>query len=84
LPAHVEWNPRYLAYTRAHGEAEPVAMLRRDEATYPGGRMVGFMAWVNAQWRTWRRENPPAPCHEDEDTAFDAWLVAHYVGGDRP
>lgn len=49
-----EWNPRYLAYARAHGNG-PEAQLERDNEVYPGGCMCGFTLWLGARWREWRR-----------------------------
>ena len=41
-----KWNPRYLAYVRANGEADPEKMLEKDER-----RMHKFMIWISEHWR---------------------------------
>lgn len=35
-----EWNPRYVAYARAHGKT-PKTMLAHDEEAWPGGGRRG-------------------------------------------
>lgn len=77
--AKQEWNPRYLAYAYAHGETDPKKMLARDAKKYPGGKMCGFIPWIQEKWREWRAiRNIPADAilgnemHKD----FDAWLTA--------
>jgi hypothetical protein len=47
----VAWNPRYLAYAKAHGhEGDPEGMLEHDREAWPGGCMCGFMLWIQARW----------------------------------
>lgn len=41
----VAFNPRFVAYARAH-RATPEQILRRDRALYRGGAMAGFIAWM--------------------------------------
>lgn len=41
-------NPRYAAYARAHGRT-PRAQLAHDALTWPGGRMTGYILWVDEQ-----------------------------------
>lgn len=45
------WNPRYVAYAKAHGAADPDEMLERDRETWPGGCMIGFSLWIQERWR---------------------------------
>jgi hypothetical protein len=42
-----QWNPEYLAYCRAKGNAEPEDQLGFDVATYAGASMTGFICWTN-------------------------------------
>lgn len=49
-----KWNPRYLAYCRAHGKT-PEAMLLHDQEQFPGGCMCGFILWHSAKLNEARR-----------------------------
>ena len=51
----MSWNPRFVAYARAHNRT-PEGMLAHDERRWPGGKMTGFMLWVQGHWKTWREE----------------------------
>lgn len=42
------WNPRYVAYAKAHGRT-PEAQIEQDREDWPGGCMVGFSQWIQAQ-----------------------------------
>lgn len=68
------WNPRYVAYARAHGRT-PEDQLAHDKREYPGGWMGGFMVWMNQRWAEWRATPEPRdlPLAEHQ-AAFDAWL----------
>lgn len=69
-----QYNPRYVAYARAQGMT-PDEMLESDALTYPGGKMTGFILWLNAKWREWDRLNGRREPHSDADhQLFDAWL----------
>lgn len=74
------WNPRFVAYARAHGGA-PKEQLKLDEEAYPGGKMAGFIFWVEDRWHEWRsapghtRHRGHTPCDHCQDSkGFDAWL----------
>lgn len=70
-------NPRYLAYSRAHG-MDPDAMLEHDRERWPGGVMCGFIVWIHRRWLVWDAEHGRKPFghHSAEDhAAFDAWLA---------
>ena len=75
------WNPRYLAYCRAHGHPDPDDMLAADDERWPGGVMTGFILWIAERWAEWspiRKAEKPDYCHEvktdDDHAAFTAWL----------
>jgi hypothetical protein len=73
-----EWNPRYLLYARAHGKT-PEEMLKHDAERFRGGRMLGFMEWMSAQWGVWGDErglDRNYPKSQREHADFDAWLAA--------
>jgi hypothetical protein len=68
------WNPRYVAYAKAHG-CPPEKMLQKDKECYPGGCMCGFILWINAKWREWETLTGNIPPHATRDQdEFDAWL----------
>jgi hypothetical protein len=75
----VKWNPRYLAYCRAHGENDPDAMRAADDERWPGGRACGFILWMSAQWAAWRKANGRGTWDvktEDDQTSFDRMIGA--------
>jgi hypothetical protein len=69
-------NPRYLAYCRAHGNAYK-EQLAKDTETFPGGKMTGFVLWLQQKWREFRDEKHP-DIHMDfvklKHGEFDKWL----------
>jgi hypothetical protein len=71
------WNPRFLAYCRAHGRS-PAAMLAHDEELWPGGKMCGFMLWLREQWKNWAdaRGGMPGVLSKAHHADFDGWLDA--------
>lgn len=48
------WNPRYLAYCRAH-KMTPEKMLEHDREKWAGGCMCGFILWHSAKLSAARR-----------------------------
>ena len=52
-----EWNPRYVAYARAHGRT-PDAMLEHDREKYPGGCMCGFILWMSKMQQAFYAASP--------------------------
>jgi hypothetical protein len=88
--AERKWNPRYVAYARAHGD-DPETRLAKDRDEWPGGCMVGFSFWIHDRWRDFARhlgidcKQPSGGfwrvdiivhnhVHGDVDHAFDEWL----------
>ena len=72
-----DWNLRYLAYAKAHHVDDPVEMMRRDSAAWPGGKMAGFQIWMSQQWQAWRKLRGVG--RDDfidikQHADFDAWL----------
>lgn len=49
-----QWNPRYAAYAKTHGKT-PEEMLEHDIERFPGGKMCGFMLWINEKWSEWHK-----------------------------
>lgn len=75
------WNPRYVAYARAH-QRGPEEMLALDCEQAPGGRMAPFIIWMSQRWQEWRRANGLRPSEhvpEAGHAEFDAWLEASTV-----
>ena len=52
----MKWNPRYLAYCKAHGRT-PEAMMAHDDEQWKGGRMCGFLLWHSERLNEARREH---------------------------
>jgi len=78
---HADWNPRYVAYARAHGMT-PQGMLAHDMSR--PSKMVPFMVWIHRQLaRFGHRER--ALLDHDAFTAFceasalnaEGWYEAH-------
>jgi hypothetical protein len=77
-----EWNPRYLQYCRVNGESNPNRMLEKDYERYTGGKMCGFILWVQNKWSQWyefigigKLSVYEQVLHQDH-AAFDKWLAA--------
>lgn len=74
------WNLRYVAYAAAHGRT-PDDMLAHDFDRWPGGRMTGYILWINQAWCCWaaaaghpRADAPTAHLSKRDHLAFDRWL----------
>jgi hypothetical protein len=52
-----EWNPRFVAYAKAHGQT-PEGMLQNDKEKFPGGCMAGFMLWINTMRQKFFQQHP--------------------------
>ena len=63
------WNPRYVAYAKAHGKG-PEDMISEQKS------MVGFMLWIGEQKVAFRSENPGAFVGTSirDHAAFDRFL----------
>lgn len=70
-----EWNPRYVQYARVHGRS-PEEMLEYDTGRFPGGKMCGYINWINARWNEYTsREKVERPVvSPGHHSAFDQWL----------
>ncbi|MEO6324786.1 MAG: hypothetical protein ABIT01_05870 [Thermoanaerobaculia bacterium] len=60
-PDPVEWNPHYIAYCKAKGGRTPDETLARDEELYPGGKMCGFICWMNERIAEFTKSTGRAP-----------------------
>jgi len=72
-----DYQPRYVAYARAHGRT-PDEQLAHDVERWPGGCMTGYICWIGERWQEWRQEKglsldyqPSRADHAD----FDRWLA---------
>jgi len=74
----MSYQSRYLAYCTLTGDKTPEEIMERDEKQWPGGRMTGFILWVNERWGKWYEiaypEGKPEvlTCKDHEN--FDKWL----------
>jgi len=75
------WNPRYVAYAKAHGHP-PEGMMERDRGVWPGDYTVGFMFWNMVKWDEFMKEfHPEVPqefktLHGEEYTEWLSLTVA--------
>jgi hypothetical protein len=74
------WNPRFVVYAISQGRM-PEQQLEHDTKEFPGGKMCGFILWMNSQWRAyfelrgWKRTGADEHILSQEDHAeFDKWL----------
>ncbi len=80
-PASPRWRnvqPRYVAYCITLGAGSAEEMIARDAVAYPGGKMAGFMVWIDASWRNWDKERgvkPGSSRSASDHTEFTAWLL---------
>ena len=83
MPDAKRWNPRYVAYAKAHGKT-PEAMLRADKFERPCGCMVGFLEWNSQKLREFRVARPEAffGTTLSDHAAYDAWLAEKAGGAD--
>lgn len=70
-----EWNPRYLAYCKAHGfKNDPEGILEHDRSQGPV--MLGFQIWISQRINVFRKAYPTyAMLFTDEShDIFSLWL----------
>lgn len=75
-PVRKEWNPRYVAYAKAHGMS-PAQRSAQDEVDWPGGCMTGYLLWIQERWSVWLGSvglPHDYPCGPEQHADFDAWL----------
>ena len=53
-----DWNPRYLAYCKAHGNRTPEEMHAHDTQAWPGGCMGGYITWIHRQLHAFLQAHP--------------------------
>ena len=55
-----EWNPRYVAYAKAHGKTP-------EEMQAGQKNNVDFMIWINEKWKKYDKLHPELYGHHDYD-----------------
>jgi hypothetical protein len=68
-------NTRFLHYARVHGRT-PEEMLKYDEERFPGGKMAGYIMWIDQRWNDYTTRvgiRRPVVSHKHH-SAFDQWL----------
>ena len=68
-----DYNPRFTAYAKANGKTE-LEMMEHDTEKYPGGKMTGFIIWMDARWAQFNTETGSDNFTQDKHEKFDAWL----------
>lgn len=74
----MSFNFRYVCYAHAYG-CSPEQMLAQDAVVWPGGKMAGFILWMNEQWQEWRKARGKTVnliLDNSDHADFDAWLGA--------
>lgn len=56
MPKKIDYQKRYVAYAKAHGK-NPGQMLHYDTNNYQGGCMAGYILWINARIREFRKHS---------------------------
>lgn len=70
------YQPRYVAYAKAHGKT-PDEMMEHDNWHQSGGCMLSYIFWITAHWREWDALTKHVGPHSDADCAkFDEWLAS--------
>lgn len=71
----MKWNPRFVAYAKAHGKT-PSGMLKHDEEAWPGGIMCGFVLWIAEMKKKFLKSDPNHCCIlcSDMSIKFDTFL----------
>jgi hypothetical protein len=77
IPVKKEWCSRLVRYARVHGHT-PDEQIALDEKKWPGGKMWGYMGWIQDKWVQWRnlkgyKSDTPLSHQDQED--FDRWLA---------
>lgn len=86
--AAADWNPYYVAYAAAHGKT-PEEMLAHDTTAWPGGKMAGYILWINAHWSRWfierkkvkgwhARSRHQQILSQEDHNHFKVWLQRQY------
>jgi hypothetical protein len=73
---YVKYRPRYVSYARSLGLG-PEEALELDSKRYPGGKMTGFMLWVQNRWKEWDLAHGHRRDHvrnDQEHLEFTLWL----------
>ena len=73
------YQPRYLAYCKAHGR-KPEEQMEHDREQWPGGIMCGFILWMSQKFAEWRAVAPPCPVYArmtgEDAKGFDKFIGA--------
>lgn len=73
----LDYNPRYVAYAKVHGQTVEERMAA-DREEWKGGVMTGFVLWNQDRLREARKEIPKAFYLNGliNHAAYDVWLAA--------
>jgi len=55
---HDPINPRYILYSESQGRT-PNEQLAYDEEVWPGGKMCGFILWIQKHLQAYEKEHGP-------------------------
>jgi hypothetical protein len=70
-------NPRYMAYCLFYGITDPNKMLEKDIELYPGGKMLGFIQWIQENYLNFKKtigRNSSDLISNDEQDKFTDYL----------
>jgi hypothetical protein len=73
------FTSRYTQYARLTGATSPETALARDIERWPGGKMCGFILFINERWAAYRKARGLKTYDiltDADHAAFDAALAA--------
>ena len=76
------YQKRYIAYAKYHGKT-PQEIYEHDKEQFPGGRMTGFIIWINKMRLNFIKTHPEFSLHGciTNHEAFTKFIQTQTKGG---